>query len=561
MTIKVQKVLLLVVILGLLVLGGGYAGYQGYKSFRQAKLIKQARTYLAEKNPRKALLSLKRALRYNSKDVEACRLMAQLTEAGRSPAALVWRSRVVELNPTSTEDRLALAQTAMTFRDFASANSALEGVDSAGKATAGFHNIAGAIAAAGNQAAQAEAHFLEAARLEPQNAILQLNLSVVRLHRTNVISQAEARSTLQRIAANQTNAFLRCQALRELTADAMGAKKYEAGLALSRQLLQETNSVFPDRLLRLEVLRETKNSEYKPALGTFQREAAAEPGKAAQLGAWQMANTSPAETLAWLRGLPLGTQTNQAVAMIAADCYTALSDWPGLQAALDPQNWGELEFIRHAFKARSLRGQELSAAAKGEWEQALKATNGEKGSLVMLLRVASGWKWQSESEELLWRIVNQFPNEKWAFRALSQALFFGGRTRPLMMLYGQELKRSPSALDIKNNLAMIAFLLGAQELKPHDLAREVYENARTNAAFASTYAYSLHLQAKSAEALKVFQTLTPKELNDPAISGYYGLILKATGNQEQSRAYLNGAFKGPMLPEEKKLFEQAKAGL
>jgi Flp pilus assembly protein TadD len=113
---------------------------------------------------------------------------------------------------------------------------------------------------------------------------------------------------------------------------------------------------------------------------------------------------------------------------------------------------------------------------------------------------------------------------------------------------------------MKNNVAMTAFLLDAKELKPHDLAREVYEKAPTNSAYASTYAYSLHLQEKDADALKVLQTLQPKQLEDPSIAGYYGLILKATGDKAKARVYLNWAFKAPMLPEERKLFEQARAG-
>ena len=561
MKIKVQKILLISLVLVIVLLGGGYAGYRGYKSVRQARLVKQAKEYLTKSDPepRKALLCLQRALRYNNRDVEACRMMAQLAEAGRSPAALVWRSRVVELSPDSTDDRLALAQTAMAARDYVSATNALEGVNAAGKKTAAFHNIAGAVAAAANQGAQAEAHFLEAARLEPQNAVLQLNLAVVRLHGSNSPALAEARSSLSRISTNPTNSTLRCQALRELAVDSLRNKNAEAALAMSRQLLQETNSVFRDRLLRLEVLRATKNAEYKAALATFQHEASTNLGSVAELGMWQMANTTPAETLSWLRTLSPNLQTNVAVAMISTECYTALRDWRGLQASLENQNWDELEFIRHAFKARALRGQELAVASKGEWELALKIANYQKGSLVMLLRLAAAWNWQSEGEEILWSIVNRYPAEKWAVQSLSRALLIGGRTRPLMMLYGQELKRSPSDLGIKNNLAMTAFLLDAKELNPHDLAREVYEKSPTNASFISTYAFSLHLLNRNDEALKLMEQLKPKDLEDPSTAGYYGVILKAAGNRAKAKTYL--ASSASLLPEEKKLFETAKAGL
>src|ERR1035437_2723659 len=132
MKTKTRRTLLIVSILSVLLLGGGYVGYRADKSARPARLIPQARNYLAKPNERKALLCLQRALRYNPKDVEACRLMAEFTERARSPGALIWRSRVVELKPRSLDDRLALAQTAMMFRDYGSRTSALEGVDAAG---------------------------------------------------------------------------------------------------------------------------------------------------------------------------------------------------------------------------------------------------------------------------------------------------------------------------------------------------------------------------------------------------------------------------------------------
>jgi tetratricopeptide (TPR) repeat protein len=554
-----RKVLLVVLVLGILALGGGYAGYRGYKSIRQAHLIKQAQHYLTKSDAKKALLCLQRVLRSNPRNVEACRLMAELSEAGRSPGALLWRSRVVELNPRSLDDRLALAQSAMMFRDYELATNALDGVDAAGKKTAAYYNIAGVVASTVGQFAQAEAHFLEAARLEPTNPAPQLNLAVVRLHSTNTSAMAEARTTLTRISSSSS--ALRCQALRELVVDSMRSRQTNAALELSRNLVQQTNSIFSDRLLRLDVLKGSQNAEFKPALAAFQREAGTNTANIYELSVWQMTRIGPAETLAWLRSLPRNMQTNQPVALLAAECYTMLRDWRGLQNSLKQQDWAELGFVRHAFQTRALRGQDLPDAAKAEWDMALKTANGQKASLVMLLRLAAQWGWQSEGEDLLWTIVNQYPGEKWAIQALTQDLFAGGRTRPLMMLYSQELKRSPSDLSVKNNLAMTALLLDAQELKPHELAREVYEKAPTNAAYVSTYAFSLHMQKKDTEALKVIEQLKPRDLENPSIAGYYGLILKATGNGAKAKPYLEWAFKSPLLPEERKLFDKAKAGI
>ena len=557
MNTKTRRILLIVPIVGVLLLGGGYAGYRAYKSVRQARLITQARNYLAKPDERKALLCLQRALRCNARDVEACRLMAELTERARSPGALIWRSRVVELNSRSLDDRLALAQTAMLFRDYASATNALEGVDAAGKKTAAYHNIAGTVASTVGQLAQAEVHFREAARLEPTNQVPQLNLAVVRLHSTNAQAMAEARATLQQLSAKPA---FRCQALRELIVDALNSTRTDQALALSADLLNQTNSVFSDRLLRLEILRSSKDPALGKTLAAFQKDAASDPAKIQQLATWQLVKTGPADALAWLETLPLNLRTNQPVALLSAECRTQLKDWRALQTTLEHQNWAELDFVRHAFLARAARGLDLASSSKTEWELAAKAANNRKQSVLMLLQMAIQWQWQSEGEELLRTIFNRYPEEKWAFPALSQALYTAGRTRSLMALYGQLAKAHPSDLSARNNLAMTALLLDAQELKPHDLAREVYQKAPTNSSYASTYAFSLHLQKKNAEALKVFQQLPAKDLENPSVAGYYGLVLKATGNPGKAKVYLEWASKAPMLPEEKKLFDRAKTG-
>src|SRR5262245_51835406 len=124
-----KKTLLLILILGVVVLGGGFFAYRGYVDARQSRFLKQARDYMAgdtENGKRKAILVLQRALRYNPKDIEACRLMAELAEASRSPSAVTYRSRVVQIQPRSLENRLALAQTSVVFREYASATNALE---------------------------------------------------------------------------------------------------------------------------------------------------------------------------------------------------------------------------------------------------------------------------------------------------------------------------------------------------------------------------------------------------------------------------------------------------
>jgi Flp pilus assembly protein TadD len=534
-----------------------FLGYYGYVSTRQARLLKQARGYIARSNTKTALVCLRRALGYNPKDVQACRLMAELTETASSPAAILWRSRVVELARKSAPDRILLAQTAMMFGDYLSATNALEGISKTGRNTAAYHNAAGSVALAVHRFDEAETHFSEACRIEPANPAPRMNLAIVRLQSTNTCALVQARAAL---AGLRSNSVLRCQALRESTLDAMRHQQGEDALAFIAELIRETNHVFSDELLRLDVLRATRENEFKTALVALQGDAAKDSRKIYDLVMWQSATTGPAEALKWLLTLPAEIQTNQPAALLAAECRSTIRDWTGLQTSLKPQNWAELDFVRHAYQSLSLRGQGFISSSAIEWHVALNAAGERKEALVMLYRFATAWNWAGQKEDLLWTLIRNYPTEKWAIASLTRSLLIDGRTRSLMTLYNQQMNVNPSDLSAKNNLAMTALLLGAWELRPHDLAREVYRRAHASPAYVSTYAFSLHLQKKNDSALKVLEKLTPQQLEDPAVASYYGLILRATGNVEKARKYLALAANANLLPEERKLVEQATAG-
>jgi tetratricopeptide (TPR) repeat protein len=482
---------------------------------------------------------------------------------------LFLRKHIVELNPQSSDDKLALVQIALVANDYSTATNTLASVKAEDKKSAAFHSVAGTVAEAAGRMQEAEGHFVEVLRLQPANQAIQLDLAMVRLLGTNKSAKADSRTALARIAADQSNPAGSAMALRELIMDAVRSQNLESALGYSRQLVQMTNSLFGDKLLRLDLSKKAASPDYNRILTEVQRAAATDSGDINTLVTWQLANISLDSTLAWLRSLPVNTQTNQPATILIAKCLASKQDWLGLRTWVEKQNWGEVDFLRHAYLARALREQNLSATSDTEWELAVKLASNDKSvkarvdkpNLVLLLGMAAQWGWQGKGEEILWSIVGKYPSEQWANNSLVQLLFTSGRTRPLMMLYTQQLNWKPTDLSVKNNLAMCALLLEAQELKPNDLAREVFEKEPDNPSNVSTYAFSLHLQKKDAEALKVIEKLKPDELKSPSIAGYYGLILAATGNPAKAKAYLNLVGNSNLLPEERKLFDKAKSGL
>lgn len=535
----------------------GFSGYRAYELWKQGHWMTLAKEYAARGDAANEHIALNQALTLNPRNIEACRMMAYLLEATRQPGALKWRQSVVDLDPGSFEDRMALAQTALLAHDNMTASNALAGVDDAGKKMPVYYNIAGELALAERNPNEAEADFAEAARLDPSNYGPQLNLAVVQLHSSNTLDMAEARITLKRISMNSTNLNLHYQADRELIIDALRFKDENTALTYSSQLQQQSDIPFQDKLLQLDVLKFVRSGEYESALTSNERLATTNTQDLYELVLWLMEHNLSGQALTWMKTLPQNMQTNTPADLLIAQCQMLEQNWTGLQASVAKENWGPLEYTRLAYLARALREQGLYESSKAQWDVALRAANGEKGNLISLLRLAAQWNWQEEVQQILWNIVNTFPEEQWAGQQLSGILYTSGSTRPLMQLFSIQSNQNPGDLDTKNNLALTAMLLHAQEMKPYDLARDVYQKDPTNSSYACTYAFSLHLQGKDAQALKIMQSLPPEAFNDNSSAGYYGVILKSTGSGIQATPYLQRSIRGQLLPEERSLFQQA----
>ena len=537
-----------------------YIGCNAYCGWKQKHFLAMAQQFYAQGDERNALLSLRLALHANPRNLEAVRLVGDVLDANRSREALLWRARAVELDPRSTRDRLALANTALVFDNLDVARSALDGIADEGRKTSAYHTTAGALAIAARHYSEAREQFAAALRLEPSDPTLQFNVAMVDLRGSNDMAVAQARATLQRLSLYAANSGLKHKALTELITDDMRLQHQDSALALSGELARQTNATFADRLIRLEVLHDTRNAGFKPMLTSLEREASTNSGKISQLAFWEQAHDTAREGLMWLNGLPADVRTNQPAALLSGEFYIELKDWRGLQQSLEHQNWAAMEFLRYAFLARALREQELVDSSKSEWERALQLAGEHKMNRMLLVNLADQWGWQNETEELLWTVVSQYPTEQWADQALTRMFYTSGRTRSLLELFSQEVKSRPSDLVSKHNLAAAALLLDEQSYKPYDLAKEVYEKAPTNAVFASTYAFALWMQKKNAQALNILANLKPSDLENPLIAGYYGLVLQANGHHAEARRYLDLSAKSAHLPEEQRLFETARRG-
>ena len=532
----------------------GYVAFMSYSRSKEAGLMRMSRQFVAHGQFNEARLSLSEVLRLDKRNVEATRLMADMVAGDPRGNELQWRQRVVDLDPNSTEDRVALAMVALGVRNLSIATNALNQIPASGQNTAQYQNAIGVLDIALHEPLAAEAAFSAATRLDPASEAPRMNLAVIRLHSTNQVSVAEAVQQLNAFAVG-TNASYRCRAMRELIADDFVHSKMRSALALSRKLLAEPDSSFSDRILQLDLLQRASDPGLSPALVSAEAAAGKNVELINPLAQWEIGHLPADRSLDWLTRLPRSLQTNQPVAMLSAECRMALHDWSGLQQSLQAQNWQIVDFMRHALLAKAFYGEQLTDSMNDEWAKAVQGAGVGLRNLTVLLQLTMEWKWTAEQTDLLSSILKHHPEAKWAVPLMMKNLEAGGRTRELMNLFEQQVEQDPNDLQAKNNLAMTALLLNETELKPFDLSSQVYGMEPTNISYASTYAFSLYEQNRPADALKVFAPFDVKSLSDTGVAGYYGLVLRANGHEKMAREYLARAATNPnLLPEERKLF-------
>jgi len=531
-------------------------GRPAYRQYRAARSLKQAQAFLEAKDYQNASLCLRQALAISPNNLEACQLMATLAELAQSPAVLDWRKRIAEIDP-SLDNKIMLAATGVRYQSppFALATQLLAELSATASNSVSFQLVSAQLALKLNRPDVAEAHIAVAAVLEPTNALHQLNLAVLRLQSTNAALAQTARTTLDQLRANHE---LSPVALRSLVADGVRRGELTAARNYSDQLLADSRATLEDHLQHLSLLKQSQSPELTNTLHVLQLRSATNGPAIYGITAWMIGNGFVNEALTWLQGLPETVRTQQPVPLALTDCYVAREDWSALETFLGPEQWGELDFLRFAFRSRAAQQQNQPLGSSSNWRSAVSQAGDRLGALSSLLQMAERWNRSQDREDLLWRIVGRFPGQRWALRELERGYAAAGNTSGLNKVYDALLALNPNDAGLKNNLAATSMLLKINPTRSYAQARELYETANTNAVFVSTYAFALHVQGKSAEGLKLMQALPEAQLLRPEIATYYAVILSAAGERDKARVYFTAAEKAQLLPEERQLLAQAR---
>jgi Flp pilus assembly protein TadD len=243
------------------------------------------------------------------------------------------------------------------------------------------------------------------------------------------------------------------------------------------------------------------------------------------------------------------------------EAHAKAEDWKGVERVAGDKNWSAYEFLRNAYLARAFRAEGRQLEADGRWAQAQKEAASQSQAVLLLARTVAGWGWQKEMVELLWTLSKAQETRLEALQLLYQHYAKSGDTGGVYRVLSHSSEIAPDDLTIQNNLAQVSLLLEADPERARKIAAELVRKEPHNAAFVSTYAYSLYAQGDVAAARTEMETLTPEQLEAPSIALYYGVILAAAGEKQKAGYFLVRAPNAFLLPEEKALLAKAEAAV
>lgn len=528
-----------------------------FKHLREQRTVRQAQAFFAGGDFRNASLSARKVLISDPTNVLACRIMASLATMSRSPTALDWLRRIVEVEPTP-QNKLQLATLGLEIQSppFPLTAQILDEMASASSNLPAFQMLSADLAMKLNHPAAAEPHLVAAVSLEPTNQLFQLSLASVRLASTNQDLAEGARATLKQFLSD-TN--LSTAALRVLLSERIGRRDWLAAYAYSTQLLAGAGAGLGDRLQHLSILRQMHSAELTNQLQALQQMTATNANSASQVGAWMGANDMVGESVAWLTNLPPHVRGQSVVRLAIAAGFLTESNWPALRDFTVQGDWSDADFLRSAYLSRAWGQLGDSVIAQHAWKSAVDQAGRQLGSLTTLLKLAGLWELKEEQEDLLREIARIYPHQRWAWQELLHHYFATGETRKMNQLLSGLVPAFPKELALKNNLAATSLLLKTNLSQAASWAREDYLLKTNDPVVASTYAYALQLQGRTAEGVAVLEALDPALLEQPSTALYYGVLLAAQHKTGSAGHFLDVAQTDTnLLPEEKQLIEEAR---
>ncbi len=539
-------------------------GSKLYKNWRENRLLDRATALLQEGKFGKAAQMAREALARNPDSLPTLSILADTAERQNLEDAVSWRERIARLRPNDGESQLNYTSAALRFGKLDLAREALNRVPARDRDSAAFHVVAGWLAHAEGNFVEQEEQFAAAIKKEPNNDLYQFNLAALQIRSKEAEKSKKARDALERLSKI---APYRTGALRALLNDAVERNDLTAADRFAQGLQMSPDVTFGDYLLCLNFYRKLDEKKFRLLLNRVKPFAARNASDLAALMEWMNQNGLAGDGVKWIDKLPAAQLNSPPASVAAADAYATAKNWSPLRRWTRTGTWGDGEYLRLAFQAIAVRhlrsGSGPSANSEFEtlWHRAHELSADDPDREVILARLATKWRLDSQAEELWLQLDDNSPIRREALDNLRQLFRANSETTKLYDVLQRLHESSPDEASITADLARLGLNLDQNTERSCQLAKEAYGRAPNDINCAVTYSFSLHRLGRNSEAFDIIQSLPPDQLHDPHAAVYVALVLIQAGQLDLAKEDIAAAESGTLYPEEKKLLEEAKTRL
>lgn len=539
--------------------GGGFfaapPAKKYYHHWREKRHVERAAAFFSKQDYKKAILDAKNALAFNSQSTEAIRIVAQSFDALHSPHAIEWRARLAQIVPNDLENSIGWAGAAIQAGDIPTADRILRNVPFEDHDTVRFHQLSALVALNKRDAVKAEFHWSEAAKLNPNEDAIKLNIANVRLKLGSTVERTNALELLKQLSLSSKE---RLPAMRALLSDALRHGEDAHARQLASALADDLKAPFSDKLLRLSTLRTLKDPDFALWRGRLEAEATDNVDYAYEMIIWMNRNGYAKDVPALLPRIREDFVSRPPVAIAVADSYAVARNWAELQKTLRGSKWGQMEYVRLGTLAWAMDQSGDRAGSAAVWKSAVAAAENRPERMETLARAATTWGWADRAEEVLWSIAtSNVQSPTWVLQSLWVSSIKHGDTDRLRQLARMMLQANPKSVTVRNNYTFLSLLKRTEEGSPHQAAYALWTENPTNPQVVSTYALSLYQLNRAKAATDIMETLSPAQLREPAHAVYYGMFLAGSRRIAKAEEYLLiGSKWDRLLPEEEAMLDR-----
>lgn len=483
----------------------------------------------------------------NPNHPHALRQMAHFSSLFLDKSEVFWWKRWHERFPDDSEIRLGYAEVLIRNGFFNDAKTVLDTTLPSTGQESKYHNLLTGYYLGIGDLQQAERFTRRSLDASPDSADLKLNLLNILLRKGNPDQMEEINRLMADIAAIPERLP---DVWRVMLSYALSQSDHESAIALAQNLAQRDNATWREVAAYLKLIiyhrPESAPSELfvhtNPPLSLFEEVARSliQAGQADLLLEW----CSVLDTKSPLQG-------ELSYRILIAEATASVSKWDELEALIANADWGVLNYYRHALLSRMHHHRGNATQSGKHWQDAVSQIQSSLQAARNLIQATDNWPaFESRQIALLEDMLQQSVHTEWAYQRLHSHYYARKATERLHQLSLRAHRVLPSNDNIRNNLIMYALLSGKDPASQLERAEALHEAYPGRPIPTTTYAFTLYMNQRYAEAWELMQKLDPRYFEIAEVAYYASLIATRAGGSEVADQLQDAALDATLLPEE-----------